>query len=295
MIAIETPRPVASSCARSTSIARRGGLQLEVRIVVLRRLRIEQVHALREIDARIAIQRRDDVRDVAPLGYRRAPRNRRRAIGSASLRRGASRARARAASARGRRTARARSGAADSADSARPSGLRQASPVAAPSPRSAARRRLLGAAADCGPCRELAQAASSAARRRRARSSHGGSVRQRTVLRSGRADRRQSARATRSSSRARRCDPRRGARCSGRAGSGPPRSRRRCRRELLHLGGRGSRRQTRCRAARRRSPAPSRASSNCCASSCGNGVNHSRTASTATPAAAATANGAAEA
>ncbi len=68
MIAIETPRPVASSCALSTSIARRSGLQVEIRIVVLRRLRVEQVHALREIDARIAIQGGDDVRDVAPLG-----------------------------------------------------------------------------------------------------------------------------------------------------------------------------------------------------------------------------------
>ena len=35
---------------------RRRGLQLEVRIVVLRGLRVEQVHALREIDARVAIR-----------------------------------------------------------------------------------------------------------------------------------------------------------------------------------------------------------------------------------------------
>ncbi len=70
MIAIDTPRPVASSCALSTSIVVAADCSSSIRIVVSRRLRVEQVHALCEIDARIAVQRCQDLRDVAAVRHR---------------------------------------------------------------------------------------------------------------------------------------------------------------------------------------------------------------------------------
>ena len=62
------PRPEGAVDVDPNLAKTRGGLKIEIRIVVLRGLRFEQVHGLRKVDARIPIQGGNDFRDVAPCG-----------------------------------------------------------------------------------------------------------------------------------------------------------------------------------------------------------------------------------